>query len=132
MKPDEQRIAIAEACGAIWMVLEGKHPFKYRMLTMCFNPDYYERASGEEAVCNPIYMWSHGKIPDYLNDLNAMHEVEKVLGSGQWPIYARNVARACNWVFCEDWTDAGIILHATAAQRAEAFLRVIGKWKDQP
>lgn len=61
------------------------------------------------------------RLPDYLTDLNAMHEAEKVLTGHQWTDYA-NVL-----------TDIGPcsrrgMIHATAAQRAEAFLRTVGKW----
>lgn len=66
-------------------------------------------------------------LPDYPNDLNAMHEVEKVLTSIQY------------WTFVE-WVRVTVqdkhvdyVAHptsATAAQRAEAFLRTIGKWDD--
>jgi hypothetical protein len=58
--------------------------------------------------------------PNYLNDLNAMAEAENlVLKSAQQ---------------CRDYAnvlDDGNGGHfATAAQRAEAFLRTIGKWED--
>ncbi len=54
------------------------------------------------------------KLPDYLNDLNAMHEAEKVLQGEQLTEYVER------WV---EW-------NSTAAQRAEAFLRTLGPWKD--
>lgn len=71
-------------------------------------------------------------VPDYLHDLNAMHEVEKgLMGVGPlrrtrcltysdllYQITRRN-PRDDEWVF-----------HATAAERAEALLKTIGKWKD--
>jgi hypothetical protein len=56
-------------------------------------------------------------LPDYLNDLNAMHEAEKVLDSTQGDRYFELL----------DQLDVPSI-SATAAQRAEAFLRTIGKW----
>jgi hypothetical protein len=60
-------------------------------------------------------------ITDYLHDLNAMHEAENlVLRSAQQ---------------CRDYADAlddGNGGHfATAAQRAEAFIRTIGKWEEE-
>jgi hypothetical protein len=69
-------------------------------------------------------------VPDYLNDLNACHEMEKVLTLGQRVIYADNL--------CIIWTgrdDRAVpiwfwITEATASQRAEAFLRTIGKWEE--
>lgn len=104
MNPDEQRIAIAEACG--WH----------------FNNDpkigMWVRPSGHFEI----------NLPDYLNDLNAMHEAEKVLEIPQIKTYGailREMTRGGDYVSHLDrsW-------HATAAQRAEAFLKTIGKWKE--
>lgn len=58
-------------------------------------------------------------IPDYCNDLNEMHEAEAcvLLGKVGWVHYSH--------VLLQD------AIHATARQRAEAFLRTIGKWRDE-
>jgi hypothetical protein len=61
------------------------------------------------------------QLPDYLNDLNAMHEAEKVLMPNQLTEYGSAL------MFCERREFAGI--RATAAQRAEAFLKTINKWE---
>lgn len=60
---------------------------------------------------------------DYCNDLNAMHEAEKQLKNN--PVYADELY-AVTPVSSREWR----FIHATARQRAEAFLRTIGKWKD--
>ena len=63
------------------------------------------------------------KIPDYINDLNAMHEAEKILFPKfeiEWHNQLQNVC-GCSW---------RVMLHSTAAQRAEAFLRTLNLWKD--
>ena len=96
MTPDKQRIAIAETCG---IVSEDKWG------------SLYKTPRGILRDC-----------PDYLNDLNAMHEAEKVLDYNQMNRYqnielSRFVYTGTTW-----------ICSATAAQRAEAFLRTIGKW----
>ena len=64
-------------------------------------------------------------IPDYLNDLNAMHEAEKVL------IDQRMVTAyvTCLCSLCERAMPMQMLWHATATQRAEVFLRTIGKWE---
>jgi hypothetical protein len=99
MKPEEQRIAIAKACG--WTK---------------FTPDtiqYTARRSDGK--------W--GLIPDYLSDLNAMHEAEKVLTD-------LNLYRKFLYlVVLEDPSNASNEpAWATAAQRAEAFLRTLNLW----
>ena len=111
MTREQQRIAIAEACG--WTVTHWKvNPF-----------DVIATKDGTE------YLLKH--LPDYLNDLNAMHEAEKVLTVAQRITYANqigvvlsggSVGRAIpNWWFIHE---------ATASHRAEAFLRTIGKWEE--
>lgn len=68
--------------------------------------------------------------PDWCNDLNAMHEAEKTLIEGfedepesseLWSDYQTNLIIAC---------PAYLSYHATARQRAEAFLRTLGKWEE--
>jgi hypothetical protein len=108
MSAEAQRIAIAEACG--WT--RGK-----------------DAISGGESW--PV--WNKGSqcgslktqtLPDYLNDLNAMHEAEKSLTSYDMQSeYFDTLKHSFNL----EWT-----YHATAAQRAEAFLKCIGKWVDAP
>ena len=60
--------------------------------------------------------------PDYPTDLNAMHEAEKVLTLPERRKYRKTLLGHCE--------PASIAIHATAAQRAEAFLLTIGKWED--
>ncbi|MCX8511180.1 MAG: hypothetical protein ORN83_05425 [Chthoniobacteraceae bacterium] len=57
---------------------------------------------------------------DYCNDLNAMHEAEWSLTDDQLWRMARNIERND-----EQW-----YFRATARQRAEAFLRTLGKWEE--
>ena len=59
--------------------------------------------------------------PNYCADLNAMHEAEATLTEDQLWIMARQIER--NWE--DQW-----YFRATARQRAEAFLRTLGKWKE--
>jgi hypothetical protein len=101
MNTDKQRIAIAEACG--WTVIND---------TLCHvTPD-------KDGL--PQIAWI-ARLPDYLNDLNAMHKAETVL------------ILDCEWATYLDRLSVivaeGSLVHATAAQRAEAFLRTVGKWE---
>jgi len=103
MTPEQQRIAIAESCG--W--------------TECVN----NPARGRGLLGLPPQSSFLGltSVPDYLNDLNDMHEAEKVLTADQWYKYDRLMPLR----------DPQKI-HSPAAQRAEAFLRTIGKWTANP
>ena len=72
-------------------------------------------------------------LPDYLNDLNAMHEAEGGLNLSLVVKYNELLAKACDTlhaVFSKPDSPQGWVFFATAAQRAEALLKVTGKWKD--
>lgn len=112
MNKDNQRIAIAEACG--WYEIH-----------------YYgTENNGPESDINPLRLvgkrskqgvgsWAViCSVPDYPTDLNAMHEAEKMLTADQWYEYDRLMP-------LRDPQK----MHATAAQRAEAFLKAIEKWQ---
>jgi len=101
MTPEQQRVAIAEACG--------------------WKTGYRDAVSSVTA------------LPDYLNDLNAMHEAEKVLGILERGTYQNILGSACGGIREDDgghFVSHRESIHATASQRAEAFLRTIGKWKE--
>jgi hypothetical protein len=65
-------------------------------------------------------------VPDFGSDLNAMHEAEATLTPTQWPEYV-------GWLglVTRDRNGEGVAF-ATAIQRAEAFLRTVGKWQETP
>lgn len=67
--------------------------------------------------------------PNYLGDLNASHEMEKMLGSSEQKQYLVNLIFVVGSEFT-GWEiyDAAT---ATASQRAEAFLRTKGLWKEE-
>jgi len=105
MSPEAQRIAIAEACG--------------------LSP----RKSWGGVIIDRLGY----SIPDYLNDLNAMHDAIMSLDLG-WRVEFKYklelvVTPILNEMLgrCVPSTDA--LINATAAQRAEAFLRTLGKWE---
>jgi len=113
MTPEAQRIAIAEACG--WKVSSSiKGPY-------------------DGCPCGTLPpLRSITPLPDYLNDLNAMHEAEKTLTDANRGQYGRFLTRLVTGIFTmhHAHADTARIAHATAAQRAEAFLRTVGKWED--
>lgn len=69
-------------------------------------------------------------FPDYLNDLNAMHEAVRSLPYKKQPVYMKNLF----YVLIEQNGEAGVSdfdKHlASASVCAEAFLKTIGKWED--
>jgi len=70
-------------------------------------------------------------IPDYLNDLNAMHDAEKVLTNEQDLEYSEALEQVVEGRFVtNNDEDMRRLRSATASQRAEAFLRTIGKWEE--
>lgn len=106
MDKEKQRIKIAEACG--WTHVE-------------------KEEGGAIYGCPAIKpMFDSCRlfaIPDYLNDLNAMHKAESTMGDPQlWMEYEDNLAKVMNHV--------GWVWHATAAQRAEAFLKTLNLWEE--
>jgi hypothetical protein len=69
-------------------------------------------------------------IPNYCSDLNAMHDVENWIianKSSLWLFqdYAQTLRKNFQTLGLDGY------IHATARQRAEAFLRTIGKWKEE-
>jgi hypothetical protein len=67
--------------------------------------------------------WHPVQIPNYCGDLNAMHEAEKALTKKDlWEM----TMQLCNIVYGDV-----PLAHATAPQRAEAFLRTVGKWRGE-
>ena len=60
--------------------------------------------------------------PDCSTDLNAMHEAEKVLRDADLLFeYGMHISNSHHYEY---------LLRATARQRAEAFLRTLGKWEE--
>jgi hypothetical protein len=98
MNKEKQLIAIAEACG--WK----PNPFLMDM-------------SGQVFPQSP---------PDYLNDLNAMHEAEKLLTHDQEDTFTEYLWRQKK----QDRIANSYLWHSTAAERAEALLKALNLWKD--
>ena len=106
MSPEKQRITIAEACG--WTIAPWGTPIK---------KDHKTWRSLQD-------------LPDYLNDLNACHEMEEVLNIGQKLQYVEILRSTHGPVFRDRLPVTWIYAHlATAPQRCEAFLRTLGKWE---
>lgn len=108
MRPDIQRLELAKLDGYT------SHPFE----------DYRWRQQGEDWI-------SEDCLPDYLHDLNAIHELEiesklhiDVEGKSNSHRYWHNLLDITH-------REGKSNIHcATAAQRSEAILRTFGKWKE--
>jgi len=66
---------------------------------------------------------------DYCSDLNAMHEAENCLGEKRRS-FAMWLAQILDTTPTVDLDDQFLNVHATARERAEAFLRTLGKWEE--
>jgi len=69
---------------------------------------------------------------NYYGSLDAMHEAEKLLAgypARDWDHYIMNLHNITQTESDGSLFAIAAITHATAAQRAEAFLYVFGKWK---
>lgn len=75
----------------------------------------------------------HTPIPNYCNDLNEMHEAEKLLFADdtEEDLESQYQLRLKLATGEFPWDRIGKAYRATARQRAEAFLRTLGKWEDQ-
>ncbi len=114
MKPETQRIAIAEACG--WTEIR-----------------YVGEEFGLEGTSpDGVDMTA---LPNYTGNLNAMHDAWHTLGSKQKRFaFHEQLRRAVIQAGGHASSTSGDIdcccENATAAQRAEAFLRSLGLWKE--
>lgn len=102
MKPENQRIAIAEAHTST----------RYKWLP---NVELFYRVNQDGSLTQET-------PPDYLNDLNACREMVSVLTTEQKTKYRETL--------CVLTLGEGGPIDATADQRTEAFLRTIDKWTD--
>jgi hypothetical protein len=107
MTNQEIRIAIAEACG--WKAIK-------------IGPGFAKTITGIHAAYKGNQEKYRESVPWYDSDLNAMAEAEMhIIQAGS--TYTHYVSELQRLTEHNEW-------RATASQRAEAFLRTIGKWKD--
>ena len=109
MNDEEINRAIAEHLG--WIVPDG-----------CAN--WRTRPDGKMVFFNPLS--EQDPLPNYCGDLNAMHEAENTLTSVQCSFYTYSMREVIT-----EHDASRRTWHATARQRAEAFLRVVGKWRGE-
>lgn len=127
MSPEEKRIAIAEACGAKWWLYDSGYTWLMsgELKDTQFNKAGRWTKSGTPKDPSKIVVGN--SIPDYLNDLNAMHEAEKTFieypdRMTYWGQLHRLIG-ADDKPFHKCWYG---VMTATAEQRAHAFLLTLG------
>lgn len=115
MTTQQINIAIAESLG--W------HHF-------IINDEY-----GNDRALRPGQEFSMGciftDIPNYTADLNAMHEVEKTLSLDERDKYYSHLWNICDKMHRMASVGGWLVPTATALQRAEVYLRTIGKWNEK-
>ena len=107
-KYDPKRLKIAELCG--WFGPNHEETQKLVANWWSKNDDVWWLMPDKKSLVNL------SNVPDYPNDLNAMHEAEKTLmpfESDKWQLYV---------FWLSHFTPPGGQDHATASQRADAFL----------
>jgi hypothetical protein len=103
MTDEEINIKIAEACG--WHYYDGwKH----------------EDGREDKLPYGP---------PNYCNDLNAMHEAEEQMDEIDWVFFINELSTLVRLPKQAE-VQVKQLVHSTARQRAEAFLRTLGKWEE--
>jgi hypothetical protein len=137
LSPSEKRVKIAETAG--WTCIESRNTMAIQGAWVGYPPS------------NAI-IGQKQEIPRFLDDLNAMHEAEKIIAKDKWEHYAVALERVCSrdddpegWeVYWEgsqkedryipesggdyyevQYNSLRYFLSATAEQRAEAFLRAV-------
>lgn len=129
MTPEAQRIAIAEAVGWTKQEVEAsqcvrKLVAEYRRLPRKDSFSGLAIAEKiEKAECSEHY---RGDLPNFCSDLNAMHAAEKAAFDGSQILWQRYLDDVLPTVVAE----RNAVECATAAQRAEAFLRTLGKFTE--
>jgi len=146
MNKEAQRIAIATALGWEWyhsarrnqLYLDG--PPSQLAWSEGYNPKVrvtWEQVPDYLNDLNAMHVtWE--QVPDYLNDLNAMHKAEVFLfktDTYQEDHYGYELYKV---MFGDNLTNQSMailcrcsnFIHATAAQRAEAFLKTLKLWGD--
>ncbi len=83
----------------------------------------YQRVAFPDGSVRPCYITN---IPDYFHSLDAMHDAEKVLTTEQCEEYWQHVNDLRDFDSTRVWKYC--LLHATAAQRAEAFGKAVNLW----
>lgn len=148
MTPQDQQIAIALACGYRWYwttdgLTKDGNAFKWKA-NLCYPPsegigEAWLGCAGESREMTPEEIAEvtrteafYTYAPRYLESLDAMHEAEKAIQCGYFRAYTVALYDLVNRAHPQSTHDELYydMIHASATQRAEAFLRCTGLWVD--
>lgn len=79
-------------------------------------------------ACGWTGSWHY--LPDYCADLNAIHEAEMCIPEGRQALYDLHLSAIVVRETGEMPNLHFRCIHASAKQRAKAFLRTFGKWEE--
>ena len=113
----EINIAIAEACG--YQIEPSQAKGGWRLYNEQSETSFWWNCDRPPTLSDVSY-----RLPNYCSDLNAMHEVWSGLSETEKAVFVDELYAVTPSTSYEDRYTG-----ATARQRAEAFLRTIGKWK---
>ena len=127
MTPEEQRIELAKLDG--WKTPDDPEVMKLKV-GWVMPEKWWMDPKG-------VLQFQHS-MPDYLNDLNAVHELEKKLfdnaSMDERSLWLDTLAVCCNWPDTKNAADLKFEVQyrcarATATQHCEAILKVKGLWR---
>lgn len=128
MTPEQKRIAIAEACG--WRGISEQFLVGYAPWRTKPYADRVKSCSIADLDSIPL-----DPLPDYCNDLNAMHEAENKLTPFQRIKHGHFLQETLNEAvvgfvsnYESELKSLSRVASATAAQRAEAFGKTLNLW----
>jgi hypothetical protein len=107
MTPERQRVVIADLCGL-------------RPFLACGHPTY----------CDPKNHYNLTEVPDYLNDLNAMHEAMKSIPKESRHEFHRQLYILTKPVPFDMWEHNWAFIMAGPEIVAKAFIRTFDKWEE--
>lgn len=116
MNPEKQRVKIAEACG--WKYITPS--------LLCGYAPWRRQYEAKDIPTDGSLPFD--TLPDYPNDLDELHGVERMLLASQQDQYLKWLEH----LFRSELDDNNFYLvHATAKQRCEAILRTLNLWEQE-
>ena len=128
MNTEKQIIAIAEAWGWKDVKLTDHETMKIDSRSITYWSGFTGLPPEYRHYLNRV------RVPDYLGDLNPMHEAVSIFDYDQAARFEDHLCDICKRLNDEKENPAPwrfAVVNATASQRAEAFLRTIGKWEEE-